>query len=477
MSGLRRNASTPRLLSVVQNRNWATEADHEDPALQQCTTGRRSVDTNKPQIDEDDEDINRDPDSDSDSDRNDKENTKSWRLPSPKTKIRAPRKSGRVARVNIHTESTKKVQSKAVQPECGTSDPLHDEAEENIFGSSQPSQSSQKRSRGKATYGKGIKKPRTDTREKRNGDEAKLFLRPSVHQSLQSVKSEAVGSEADAPVRAVPLFRRPQEFSAGSAPATTDTPISPQSSASPSLCTYTPEPDDIIQLDLQNPSINVENEPCPICGEEVETGFRSEFQARQCRGKRMNFRLQELFCKTHKERSARRIWQDRDYPEIDWGRLHRRFERHNQRILDVISGKVQSGYEEELEERLRSGQLKTTHQTLDNEAQTGTHVGYYGSRGEVIMRDYIMNTFKSELRRSGISNKVVTAVGASGGIPGYVQSVLVPELALELVMEDADCDKEEARRIIMESSEIGEALHEAEEEEVPQNNALSARAD
>lgn len=88
-----------------------------------------------------------------------------------------------------------------------------------------------------------------------------------------------------------------------------------------------------------------------------------------------------------------------------------------------------------------------------------------------------MNTFKSELRRSGISNKVVTAVGASGGIPGYVQSVLVPELALELVMEDADCDEGEARRIIMESSEIGEALHEAEEEEVPRINALSARGE
>lgn len=192
MSGLRRDVRTPRLLSRAGGKNWATEADHETSAPQQGTTGRRSLDTNRPQIDEDDEDINRDPDSDSDSDGNDKENTKDWRLPSPKVKIRAPRGPGRKVNVNIHTGSTKKVQSKAVKPEFGTSGSLHDEAEENIFGSSQPSQSSQKRSRGKATYEKGLKKPRTDTREKQN--EAKVALGESNLESVESIPALTVPS-------------------------------------------------------------------------------------------------------------------------------------------------------------------------------------------------------------------------------------------------------------------------------------------
>lgn len=48
-----------------------------------------------------------------------------------------------------------------------------------------------------------------------------------------------------------------------------------------------------------------------------------------------------------------------------------------------------------------------------------------------------------------------------------MQSVLVPELATCLVMEDADVDTEEARQIITESGDIGELLNAEEEENVP----------
>lgn len=59
-------------------------------------------------------------------------------------------------------------------------------------------------------------------------------------------------------------------------------------------------------------------------------------------------------------------------------------------------------------------------------------------------------------------------MGVSGGVSGYLQSVLVPEMALALVMEDAGCGVDEARRIIVESSDIGDALNEVEEKKVPQ---------
>lgn len=63
-------------------------------------------------------------------------------------------------------------------------------------------------------------------------------------------------------------------------------------------------------------------------------------------------------------------------------------------------------------------------------------------------------------------------MGVTGGVSGYLQSVLVPEMALALVMEDADCDAEEARRIIKESSDIGDALNEVEQEKVPRSTAM-----
>lgn len=65
-------------------------------------------------------------------------------------------------------------------------------------------------------------------------------------------------------------------------------------------------------------------------------------------------------------------------------------------------------------------------------------------------------------------------MGVSGGVSGYLQSVLVPEMALALVMEDAGCTAEEARRIVAESYEIGEALNEEEEEKVPQPTGVAS---
>lgn len=58
-------------------------------------------------------------------------------------------------------------------------------------------------------------------------------------------------------------------------------------------------------------------------------------------------------------------------------------------------------------------------------------------------------------------------MGVRGGVSGYVQSVLVPEMVMALVMEDADCESDEAMRIISDSTDIGDALNEVEEEKVP----------
>jgi len=74
--------------------------------------------------------------------------------------------------------------------------------------------------------------------------------------------------------------------------------------------------------------------------------------------------------------------------------------------------------------------------------------------------DNIMSNFSSQIRRLAATDKLIS----SGGVSGYVQTVLVPELAVLLVKEDMRVDDETARVILQESIQIGDLLNEEEEE-------------
>ena len=71
-----------------------------------------------------------------------------------------------------------------------------------------------------------------------------------------------------------------------------------------------------------------------------------------------------------------------------------------------------------------------------------------------------MSRFASKLRRRAASDKLIS----SGGVSGYVQAVLVPELAVLLVMDDLNVDQDRAREVLRESSDIGNLLNEEEDE-------------
>lgn len=89
----------------------------------------------------------------------------------------------------------------------------------------------------------------------------------------------------------------------------------------------------------------------------------------------------------------------------------------------------------------------------------------------IIRTDYILQTFSDKLRDLASTDKLIAAKGVSGGVSGYVQSVLVPELASCLVMEDAAVDAVRAREILAESADIGDVLNEEEEEKVQRKAA------
>lgn len=60
----------------------------------------------------------------------------------------------------------------------------------------------------------------------------------------------------------------------------------------------------------------------------------------------------------------------------------------------------------------------------------------------------------------------MAAAGVAGGVSGFVQAVLVPELAQRLVMEDMRVGDDRARDVIVESAELGDLLNPEAEEKV-----------
>lgn len=80
----------------------------------------------------------------------------------------------------------------------------------------------------------------------------------------------------------------------------------------------------------------------------------------------------------------------------------------------------------------------------------------------------IINQFADKIRHLAALDDLLSLGG--GGITGYAQSVLVPELAVCLIKEDMHVNDDEARKVLSESTKIGRLVHEEEEERVAITN-------
>ncbi|KAI9814312.1 MAG: hypothetical protein M1826_002278 [Phylliscum demangeonii] len=256
---------------------------------------------------------------------------------------------------------------------------------------------------------------------------------------------------------------------------------------------------------------------CPLCKERIELShkdhedtkddangdtrrLRSMMKKMKAGGSagRLSVRDQAAFCRRHKVRSARAQWRSRRYPDIDWEILGDRIKSYHPVMDAILQGKTQSVYRDELEDRVRHGRHRTTlMQSLSlitpreastttittattattgsgaaadgrvtpssQQAMPGTKsallsvtAGYYGPRGAQVFEEMILARFAPDIRRLAARDKVM----ASGGVSEYIQAVLVPELATLLVREDMGVDEAEARRILNESAEMGELMHD-----------------
>ncbi|KAJ2978695.1 hypothetical protein NUW58_g7416 [Xylaria curta] len=186
---------------------------------------------------------------------------------------------------------------------------------------------------------------------------------------------------------------------------------------------------------------------CPMCHQEVD---RELLERHSSRGK-MNVKQQTAFCRLHKRLSAAKAGTEKGYPNIDWETLQSRCSAHQGFLQDILEGIQASHYRKVLKDKVDSGKNRTLLKSHDNLTP-----GYYGPRGLQAMTEFIMGTLSDVIRRRAVEDKLISARTYTG----YVQTVLVPELTVRLIMEDMSVTEERARDVLEESVEIGELLHE-----------------
>lgn len=80
--------------------------------------------------------------------------------------------------------------------------------------------------------------------------------------------------------------------------------------------------------------------------------------------------------------------------------------------------------------------------------------GYYGPRGAQVILTSLVSGFLTKVRGMAKTDKVMRSVGAMG----YLQAVLVPEIATVVIMDDMQVDEEGAREVLKTSAEVGSLL-------------------
>ncbi|KAI0416070.1 RTC4-like domain-containing protein [Xylaria grammica] len=186
---------------------------------------------------------------------------------------------------------------------------------------------------------------------------------------------------------------------------------------------------------------------CPMCYQEVDRELLEKYSAH---GK-MSVKQQTAFCRSHKRQSAAKAGTEKGYPKINWDSLNSRFSSHRDFLQKILEGTQVSHYRQILKERVDSGKNRTLLTNYNNLTP-----GYYGPRGLQVMTQFIMRTLSDVIRRRAVEDKLISARSYTG----YVQTVLVPELTVRLIMEDMSVTEEKARDVLEESVEIGELLHE-----------------
>jgi hypothetical protein len=211
---------------------------------------------------------------------------------------------------------------------------------------------------------------------------------------------------------------------------------------------------------------------CPLCRAKVNKVHLETFSF----GRRLNIRDQQRFCQEHRRRDAEKLREKMEYPSIDWPTLtDDRIPKHIAQLTGILKRTLPSYYRDRLEAAIE--EAKASRKGLQRYLKEGivdvAKHGYYGPKGARVMGHAITMHMSSSLKQQLKRDKVARAAG----VGGYVNAVLVPELAVRLVMEDMGFkDEQQARDVLSESSNLGILLNaddenvvREEEEEEPED--------
>ncbi|KAL1651242.1 hypothetical protein SLS58_000581 [Diplodia intermedia] len=229
--------------------------------------------------------------------------------------------------------------------------------------------------------------------------------------------------------------------------------------------------------DGPNPNGNYETPAkCPVCQAPVDRVLLEEWQGSRAY---MRIRKQMEFCEAHRRATAREEYAARDYPNIDFDALSSRptetghgggggggggngstsggrIERFRDDLVGVIRRERPSAFRDAADAAAARGEGRNLKKTVAaDEALTGMTVGYYGPRGRRAMEAWVTRELADEIRESAGRDRLIGFKTVSG----FIQEVLVPELAMRLVAEDLDVGEARAREVLRESGEIGELVN------------------
>ncbi|KXJ95997.1 RTC4-like domain-domain-containing protein [Microdochium bolleyi] len=183
---------------------------------------------------------------------------------------------------------------------------------------------------------------------------------------------------------------------------------------------------------------------CPMCHAAVDPALLKKHTGVD----RMSIRQQTAFCRLHQRKEAS---SGTTYPKVDWAGIDRRLGSHRGFLKKILEGRQPSHYADTYQDKLKDKTQRTLFKSGD-----ALTPGYYGPRGLRVMTEFVVRDLGDVLRKRAVEDMLVS----SRGHTRYVQSVLVPELAVCLIMEDMSVSVRRARAVLEESKAVGELLNE-----------------
>ncbi|KAF2855452.1 hypothetical protein T440DRAFT_463860 [Plenodomus tracheiphilus IPT5] len=219
----------------------------------------------------------------------------------------------------------------------------------------------------------------------------------------------------------------------------------------------------------QLPGQDVEGTQCTLCKEPIEIEDYWDFW----KGKDKTVKNHTAFCHAHKKKSAQDEYKREGYPTINWDTLPTRIRKHRMSLFQILTNDRPSTYRTRYEPLALTGKAaavpsrrndlpSTIQDELDSYAvdDQSTYPGYYGPHGRRAITEHVMKVLKNEIKICK------DAVVQGSGPAAFVQAVLVPEMAVMLIMEDCEVDRERAEEIREATCEMGVLLNEEIEDEV-----------